>query len=37
VEGCDAGKPFVVDGNDSPAKEAFLNLTERVIEAMDRK
>lgn len=37
VDGCDTGKPFVADGNDSPAKEAFLNLTERVIEAMGRK
>jgi Mrp family chromosome partitioning ATPase len=37
VEGCDAGKPFVADGKDSPAKEAFLNLTERVVEALARK
>jgi ATP-binding protein involved in chromosome partitioning len=37
VEGCDAGKPFVADGSDSPAKEAFLNLTERVIETLARK
>jgi Mrp family chromosome partitioning ATPase len=37
VEGCDAGKPFVADGHDSPAKGAFLNLTERVVKALTRK
>jgi Mrp family chromosome partitioning ATPase len=37
VDGCDTGKPFVADGKDSPAKEALLNLTERLIEALARK
>jgi len=37
VEGCDTGKPFVADGKDSPAKEALLNLTEQLIQALARK
>jgi ATP-binding protein involved in chromosome partitioning len=37
VEGCDSGRPFVVDGSESPAKEALLRLTERLIEALARK
>jgi ATP-binding protein involved in chromosome partitioning len=37
VEGCDAGQPLVTDGKESPAKEAFLNLTQRVVEALARK
>jgi ATP-binding protein involved in chromosome partitioning len=37
VELCDTGRPFVTDGQDSPAKEAFFNLTQRVVEALARK
>jgi len=37
VDVCDSGRPFVADGKDSPAKEAFLSLTERVVEALTRK
>jgi ATP-binding protein involved in chromosome partitioning len=37
VEGCDSGRLFVADGKDSPAREALLDLTARVIEALARK
>ncbi|MEE9611770.1 MAG: P-loop NTPase, partial [Desulfatiglandales bacterium] len=34
VTKCDLGQPFVADSSDSEAKEAFTQITQRVLEAV---